>query len=181
MNIQDTGIRGYLKWLKADQPGIYRAIAPHVTQLAPDAFSNMEQSHAMGALMGMGDGTTTTFDSTDFWGNPTTVVAPTTTDVAAAANDGTSTPSITSTISNLVGAVGQIFLAKNQVDTLKQVNDIQLQRAQAGLPPLNTSSLSLGVPTVQVGLSKSTMTGAGIAVGLAALLGLGFLMSRRRA
>lgn len=172
-NIQDTGIRGYLKWLQLDQPGIYAVIAPHIAQQAPEAFSDYEQSHAMGTLMGLGDdGLTTTFDSTDMFGNPTTTTNPP--DVANAANSGASSPSITSIISGLVGAAGQIFLAKSQVDTLKQVNDVQLQRAQMGLPPLNTSSLSMGIPQVNVGLGSSAMTATGGT--LAVVGGLGLLL-----
>ncbi len=172
-NIQDTGVRGYLKWLQQDQPGIYAVIAPHIVQQAPEAFSDYEQSHAMGTLMGLGDdGLTTTFDTTDAFGNPTTTVsAP---DVAAAANSGSSSPSVTSIISGLVSAAGQIYLAKSQVDTLTQVNNIQLQRAQMGLPPLPTSSLSLGIPQVNVGLSSSTMTAGGAT--LAVVGGLGLLL-----
>lgn len=177
MNIQDTGIRGYLKWLQLDQPGIYKLIAAHIVQQAPEAFTDHEQSRAMGVLMGLGDnsGITTTFDSTDVFGNPP---ASGTTDVANAANAGASSPSITSIISGLVGAAGQIFLAKSQVDTLQQVNQIQLQRAQMGLAPLNTSSLSLGIPQVNVGLSSGTLTGGGIALAVVAGLGLLFALGR---
>lgn len=171
MNIQDTGIRGYLKWLQRDQPGIYKAIAPQVAQYAPEAFSDYEQSQAMGSLMGLGDGLTTFFGTSS--PDPST-------DVASAANSGASSPSITSMISNLVGAVGQVFLAKTQVDTLKQVNNIQLQRAQQGLSPLDTSSLNLGVPQVNVGLSKGTLTGGGIALAVVGGLGLLFLLSSKR-
>jgi hypothetical protein len=156
MNITDTGLRGYLKWLKRDQPGLYQLIAPHLAQQVPEAFSDFEQSRAMGTLMGLGEDTSQAAD------------------VADAANSGASTPTVTSLISNLVGAASQIFLAKSQVDTLKEVNQIQLQRAQMGLSPLNTSSLSLGIPQVNVGLSQGTMTGGGIAI--AVLGGLGLLM-----
>lgn len=172
MNIQDTGIRGYLKWLQGDQPGIYKAIAPQIAQYAPEAFSDYEQSQAMGSLMGLGDGWTTFF-GTDSSPAPSA-------DVATAANSGASSPGITSMISNLVGAVGQVFLAKTQVDTLKQVNNIQLQRAQQGLSPLDTSSLNLGVPQVNVGLSKGTLTGGGIALAVVGGLGLLFLLSGKR-
>jgi hypothetical protein len=184
MNIQDTGVRGYLKWLQHDQPGIYKLVAAHIVQQAPEAFSDYEQSRAMGVLMGLGDdaGITTTFDATDVFGNPpTTVATPAATnapDVANAANAGSSSPSVTSIISGLVGAAGQIFLAKSQVDTLNQVNQIQLQRAQMGLAPLNTSSLSLGIPQVNVGLSSGTLTGGGIALAVVAGLGLLFALGR---
>jgi hypothetical protein len=172
MNIQDTGIRGYLKWLQRDQPGIYKAIAPQIAQYAPEAFSDYEQSQAMGSLMGLGDGLTTFF-GTDSSPDPST-------DVASAANSGASSPSITSMISNLVGAASQAYLAKTQVDNLKAINNIQLQRAQMNLSPLDTSSLTLGVPQVNVGLSKGTLTGGGIALAVGAGLALLFLLSGKR-
>lgn len=177
-NIQDTGIRGYLKWLQQDQPGIYQLIAPHIVQQAPEAFSDHEQSRAMGTLMGLGNdyGLTTTFSNTDAFGNPATTSA---TDVANAANAGSSSPSITSIISGLVSAAGQIFLAKSQVDTLSQVNQIQLQRAQMGLSPLPTSSLSLGIPQVNVGVSSGTLSAGGIGLAVVAGLGLLFAFTRR--
>lgn len=157
MNITDTGIRGYLKWLQQDQPGIYTLIAPHLAQQAPEAFSDFEQSRAQGSLMGLGDDTS---DATD---------------VASAANSGASAPSVTALISNLVSAASQVYLAKSQVDTLNQINQMQLQRAQLGLRPLDTSSLSLGIPQVNVGLSSGTLTGGGIA--LAVVAGLGLLLA----
>lgn len=177
-NIQDTGVRGYLKWLQQDQPGLYSVVAPQIVLQAPEAFSDFEQSRAMSTLMGLGDdsGITTTFDSTDLFGNPTATVSASAPDVASAANSGSSSPSVTSIISGLVAAAGQVFLAKSQVDTLQNVNNIQLQRAQAGLPPLNTSSLSLGIPQVNVGLSQSTLTGGGIALAVGGVLALVFLM-----
>lgn len=177
MNIQDTGVRGYLKWLQQDQPGIYKLIAAHIVQQAPEAFSDYEQSRAMGVLMGLGDdaGITTTFDSTDVFGNP---AAAGTTDVANAANAGASSPSVTSIISGLVGAASQIFLVKNQLDTQKQMNAVQLQRMQMGLAPLNMSSLSLGIPQVNVGLSSGTLTGGGVALAVVAGLGLLFALGR---
>lgn len=207
MNIQDTGIRGYLKWLKQDQPAIYQAIAPHIVKQAPEAFSNLEQSRAMGALMGVtSDGWHSGPDWSDRpgsyyrWGNPAVVASAYGNipmglgaytsgnepngfgslgddgDVASAANTGASSADIGSIIGNLVSAAGQVFLAKNQSDLLKQVNQIQLQRAQMGLSPLDVSSVSLGVPQVQVGLNKQTLTGGGIALGIAAVLGLAFLL-----
>jgi hypothetical protein len=172
MNIQDTGVRGYLKWLQQDQPGLYTLAAPIIAQEVPDAFSDHEQSMAMGGLMGFADdsapGVTTYFGD----GSSSASAG---TDVASAANSGAASPSIASTISNIVSALGQAYLAKSQVDTLSQVNQIQLQRAAAGLSPLNTSTLSLGVPQVQLGLTQSTMTGGGIA--LAALVGLGLVFA----
>lgn len=183
MNIQETGVRGYLKWLQADQPGIYAAVAPHLAQQIPEAFSDYEQSQAMGSLMGFGEagaGTTTLFDSTDPFGNPATIFGPVSHDVATAANSGTSSPSIVSMISNLVGAAGQVFLAKSQVDNLKKMNDIQLQRAQAGQPPLDMSSYALGIPQVNVGLSSGTIKSGGVALAVVAGLSLLFALTGKR-
>ncbi len=177
MNIHDTGVRGYLKWLQGDQPALYAAIAPHLAQQVPEAFSDYEQSRAMGSLMGLADDGVG-FDTTG-WVTETSAQsgAP---DVASAANQGASSPGITNILSNLVAAAGSVFLAKSQVDTLNKVNQIQLQRAQMGLAPLNTSSLSLGVPQINFGLSHGAMTGGGIALAIAAGLGLLFVFSGKR-
>jgi len=185
MNIQDTGVRGYLRWLQHDQPQLYAVAAPIIAQRVPDAFSDREQSMGQGALMGFADdatGVTTYFGDGSTTFNPSGASASGGTDVASAANSGASSPSIVGTISNIVSALAQGYLAKSQVDTLNQVNQIQLQRAQAGLAPLNTGSLQLGVPQVNLGLSTGTLTGGGIA--LVAIVGLGLLFAfggRRRA
>jgi hypothetical protein len=178
MNIQDTGIRGYLKWLQQDQPQLYLAAAPIIAQQLPEVFSDREQSAAMGGLMGMSDaisdavsGVTTLFDTSDTYNPSASGTAGA--DVASAENSGTASPSITNIIGNIVSALSQGYLAKTQVDTLNQVNQIQLQRAQMGLAPLNTGSLSLGIPQVNLGLSSGTLAGGGIA--LAAVVGLGLL------
>jgi len=176
MTIQDTGVRGYLKWLQEDQPGIYQQIAPQLAQQVPEAFSDYEQSRAMGSLMGLADDGVG-FDTS---GWTTETLTSRTPDVASAANQGASSSGIVSTIANLVGAAGQIFLAKSQVDTLKQVNNIQLQRAQLGLAPLDMSTYRLGVPQVNLGLSSGTLTGGGIALAVVAGLGLMFALSGRK-
>jgi hypothetical protein len=175
MNIQETGVRGYLKWLQRDQPGLYRLAAPVIAQRVPEAFSDREQSMAMGALMGFADDTAS--GTTTFFGDSATPfdsasVEPAATDVADAANSGAASSGIVGTIKNIISGISQAYLAKSQVDTLNQVNQIQLQRAAAGLPPLNTSTLQLGVPQVNVGLSKGTLTGGGVALAVVAGLGL---------
>ncbi len=181
MTNTDTGIRGYLKWLQRDQPGIYARVAPYIVQQAPAAFSDHEQSQAMGSLMGLADGTTTTFDTTDMFGNQTAVTYPGS-DVASAANSGAADPSTTSIIANLVSAVGQAYMTKQQLDLLNKVNNIQLTNAQLGLPQMDLSTLHLGLPQVgvNVGLSGSTLTAGGIALGVAALIGLAMLSGGKR-
>ena len=191
-NITDTGIRGYLQWLKADQPQLYRVAAPIIAQQVPGAFSDREQSMGMGFLMrGLGDDATgVDFLTTDL--SSSSLLTPTGasggfvsdsqsgTDVASAANSGASSPGIVSSIGNIVSALAQGYLAASQVQTLSQANQIQLQRAQAGLPPLNLSSLQLGVPTVNLGLSQSTLAGGGVALAVVAGLGLLFLMGGKK-
>ena len=143
--IIDTGLRGYLKWLRRDQPAIYMKVAPVLAAKVPEAFSDREQSNAMGVLMGLGD-------------DAESGASGASTDVADAANTGAASPSIGAIIGNLVTAAGQIYLTKTQVDALGKVNDMQLQRVAAGLNPLDVSSLNFGVPTVNVGVAPKTGT-----------------------
>lgn len=168
MEINETGIRGYLKWLKEDQPGIYRALAPKIAQLVPQAFSDHEQSKALGYLCGA-DSTGGAVPDSFYPGitpysDDIGVSSASGADVSTVANTGTASPSVVNTISNLVGAVGQIYLAKSQVDLLTKVNDVQLQRAAAGLSPLDTSSLSLNVPQVNVGVAPGTLKAGGLGI-----------------
>lgn len=56
----------------------------------------------------------------------------------------------------LLGA-SQVYLAKTQLDTQKKVLDMQLQRAQQGLAPLDINPATYGLqPTVGVGVSNDT-------------------------
>lgn len=185
--ITDTGIRGYLKWLQQDQPQLYVKAAPLIAQSVPGAFSDREQSLGMGYLMqGFADdssaiGVTTYFGD----GSSSSSASAATPDVASAANAGASSPDITSQIgsiiSNLASAFTTVKLGQDQLNTLNQVNQIQLQRAQAGLPPLNTSSLQLGVPTVNFGLSSSTLqTGGGVLLAVAGIIGAAILLGGKK-
>lgn len=87
-----------------------------------------------------------------------------------------------SVISSIGQAASQYALTKNQIDTSKQITQIQLQRASMGLPPLAMSELQTqyGVsttPGVNVGVAPDTqkflMWGA---IGLAAV----YLFTRGR-
>ena len=57
----------------------------------------------------------------------------------------------------------------------KQLLDVQIQRAKAGLPPLNVSEYA---PGVQVGVDSSTQRL--LMMGGALALGLAFILTRRR-
>jgi len=181
--ITDTGVRGYLKWLQQDQPNLYKAIAPHLVQRSPHAFSDHEQSLALGALALADDaaasGTTTTFDaSTD----PFSGASAPATDVASAANVGAASPSFVQDVENLITGVLQtkaaVDLQQAQTDQLIALNKAQLQIAAAGGTPLMTSSTSLGIPSIKA----VTPVGATIGLGTVAVLAVAawFLLGRSR-
>jgi len=68
--------------------------------------------------------------------------------IAAAANSGSASTPIVNAIGQVIGAASQIYMTNQQAALQQQVLNTQLQRAQAGLPPLNTSLNQLGVPTI---------------------------------
>lgn len=85
----------------------------------------------------------------------------------AATTVATSTPASTNWLSdigtvltNAVSAAGQAYLTVNQVQGANQILQTNLQRAQQGLPPLPYTANQLGLtgPTVNLGLSSSTLT-----------------------
>jgi len=49
MSITATGVKGFLLWLKSDQPGIYQKVAPTLPNLVPGAFSKINKQ-TMGKL-----------------------------------------------------------------------------------------------------------------------------------
>jgi hypothetical protein len=195
-NITDTGVRGYLKWLQADQPVIYAAVAPTIAQQFPGAFSDYEQSMFQGSLMGFADDTTDT--SSDFYvgitpytsTNPLTTYTPDTSsaataattgpDVASAANSGPVSPDIISGIASVVSAAGQVYLTSQQVSAYNAINQAQLTRAATGtISPLQISSTKLGIPLITGGGTATLAAGGG----LLAVVGLGLLalmMMRKR-
>ena len=73
-------------------------------------------------------------------------------------------------IDQLAQGFAQYKLAQNQLSTQQQITALQLQRAQAGLPPLNIDPSTLGVPSVSVGLSAGTQQL--VTYGIFGLLGL---------
>lgn len=172
VQIQDTGVRGFLKWLKSPdgQPGLYKVIADKISAHVPGAFDDYHAGNWK--IAGLGQAEALQQLSID----PSLVTAPTV-DVSDAANNGGTSSSITDTISNIVKGISTLYMTKKQADIQQQVVNTQLARAAAGLPPLPTNLANLGVPQVNVGLQSGT--GTALAVGGGILL-LVFLMSRRR-
>lgn len=180
MEIQETGIRGYLKWLQHDQPGIYKLAAPRIARLIPEAFSNHEQSKAMGVLM-----------DDDFIQSIGVTIPEESTDVANAADPGASSPSIVSGISSIIDSIANAYQAKaqsdqakiltqTQADIYRQVTQTQLQRAAAGLPPLTTQSGQYGIPTIAPSAVQSFKSGTAWAIGALLLFGGLAMLGKRR-
>lgn len=171
-NIQDTGIRGYLKWLKQDQPGIYQLAAPRIAKHVPQAFSNHEQSQAMGALMGFADDPTLVDIGVD--------IPSVSTDVADAADSGPSSPDIVSSISSIIDSISSAYQNKQAADVYRQYSQAQLQRAQMGIEPLKIQSGQYGIPTIAAQAATSFKSGTGLALGALLLIGGLALLSKRR-
>lgn len=173
-DINDTGTRGFLKWLQADQPGIYARIAPNLPRLAPQLFSDFEAGGAAAGAhrraAGMGDVTLQPIDVTATGTVPTV-------DVADAANSTATDGGTASWLSSLINGVSSAYMTVTQANTNQQIVNAQLQRAAQGLPPLSISSGAAGVPTITAGASSSSLLIWG---GLALLAGVAFLASRRR-
>lgn len=178
-NIIDTGVRGYLKWLQQDQPAIYAAAAPIIAQKVPEAFSDREQSIAMGSLMGLSDDATSdaAWLLTDSGTGSASAGA---TDVASAANSGAASSSITSAIASIVNGITQAYTTKQAADVAQQLNAQQLQRVAAGLSPLTISSNSLGIPTIMGAVAANPLTSGGLVLALVAGLGLLFALKGKR-
>jgi hypothetical protein len=69
-------------------------------------------------------------------------------------------PSTMDKIKDILLGVSQAYLTAEQMRAQKKVMDIQLQRAQAGLTPLDINMEQYGLtgPSVSVGLSATTRT-----------------------
>lgn len=194
--ITDTGIRGFLKWFKQEQPGIYAKVAPKLSTSVPQAFSGYHDGgwklaglsrQQINAMMnkkfnGLGDDSSDFIDLSDDLApvnvTASLIGAPATVDVAQAANTGSSSSSIASAIGGIIAGASTLYMTQQQLATQQQVVQTQLARAAAGLPPLPASLSNLGVPQVAVGLSAGTSTI--LVIGGAALL-LVLMMSSKKA
>jgi len=97
--------------------------------------------------------------------------------IADAANTTAGTPTgTTSGIASIISGVTGLFTTVQQQQTANQITALQLQRAQAGLAPLNIGMAANGVPTI-TGLATSPTT---LLIVGAALLGALFLFGGRR-
>jgi len=78
-------------------------------------------------------------------------------DTAEAANTGAGTSTAnTSLIANIIGGITGAYTSVTQADTAARITQIQLQRAQAGLSPLNIGMNANGIPTISAGALGGT-------------------------
>jgi hypothetical protein len=201
-----SGVRGFLEWLDEQQPGISAKVKTQLPTKVPGAFSayhaggwqtaGMSPSQAaavsaqstLGAYRRMGglgdvsfDNTPPLIATTQDITNAAATVPPIPIEVTQAADDSSTSTSITDAISGVVKGISSLYLTKQQADIQQQVVNTQLARAAAGLPPLPTSLANLGVPQVSVGLSTGTGTALLIGGGIiAALLLFGGVGRARR-
>jgi hypothetical protein len=182
--ITATGTRGYLLWLATDPAFavIYNKIQPQLKQLqsqlnatpaTPNNPLGMCGFGRIGELGGFGDfgcccvglsdsdvaniNAGSSVSASDF--NAVNAVTPTiqvNPAAAVAASPAATTPSLAASLSSIVGVAAQGVLTADQISTANQINQIQISRAQAGLPPLNLSTGALGLPQATVSLLGST-------------------------
>jgi hypothetical protein len=173
-----SGTRGFLEWTRDHLPWVYTEYAKRDVSgtsgggLSGFSYADAGMRHYGGGLLGLiGDDPTTEDISVD-----TVDVSPS---VAAAVSDPASSAAASPTsssqagiFSQLASAVSGFLLTQNQLQTQNKIVNVQLQRAQQGLPPLNINTLQAGLPnpTVNIGLSSQTSQ-----LVMYALLGVGAL------
>lgn len=164
IQVKDGGTKGFLVWLKLNQPLLYR-----------EFLKRWNRPEVSGTMSGLGDIDVTSGLAPISVGMPTIDPATSTT---SAATD----PSLADMLKNLTMGAAQIYLTKTQLDNQSKILDTQLSRAKAGLPPLNIDPANYGLqPTIGVGISPQTKTflmWGGLGIGALFLLGM---FGRRRA
>lgn len=152
--IPDTGMRGFLKWVRREYPAdVYQQIATQIQQRFPQAFS----SYMLGGwrkfarLGALGDGSSTV-------------------DTADAANSTPSDATWSAEISQMIGTATGAFLNVSQQENQNAIVQAQLQQAAAGKNPLN---VSLGSSGITFGSTAGLTAG-----GLLLIAGIGLLIAK---
>jgi hypothetical protein len=173
--INDTGMRGFLKWLQRENAPAYQHIAPALPAVDPRMFSDYNQSKAqivrgragaasmvaraarMGAL-GQAEYSSQiqTLSESDLTpinvavdDSTLTTAIPTNVDTTDAANQGSGTSTAsTDWITSAIQGITSLWMTKGQLQTSQAITNLQLQRAQAGLSPLNIGLGANGIPIV---------------------------------
>ena len=97
------------------------------------------------------------------------------TDTTSTSGGGTSTTP--GWLNTLVTGATQFMLGQQQAQRISQLNAINIQRAQQGLPPL---SVDMAGPGVSVGVSPQLQTALYIGLGIAGIFVVGSMLKRRR-
>jgi hypothetical protein len=163
--ITATGARGYLQWLRADQPGLYQRVLPQLRAAVPQLWSDAIQSRVttnLGRMMGrLGvigqDDDDSDDDDTSIETLPSAdVIQPIDTsldvgtvpelqdDDADNADTTAIDPSTAGTVSSIVGQTLIGAVDTDLAGTVNQLSDSQLQNATAGLAPSATGASGLG-------------------------------------
>lgn len=175
------GMRGFLLWTEAAWPkAISRKIVAAASRYVPGSTLVPLASPAGGGFAGLG-----------FLGDDTTMTITlpgldqAASDAIAAANDPSqppvsgptaatpaqpATPSWLADIGNAITAATTAYLGAQQVKDAQSIFNVNLQRAQQGLPPIPTNPTQYGLPapTAQIGLTSGTQSALLWGVGLLA-------------
>lgn len=131
---------------------------------------------------GLGDATTDALGSDAL--SPITLDTTSTDPTITNASTSGASPSWLSSIDSAVSAATQAYLGVQQSKDAQTLFNVNLQRAQQGLAPLNANPSAYGIvsPQVNVGLSSSTQTlliAGGIGLGVILLLNVGVKAAKR--
>lgn len=165
------GKKGLLLWVSAAFP---KAIADKIMQAAaaqvnpamlqaaraasaPTSSPNLAGPTItkMGRFGGFGDDASLVTIGVD----PTSV-SDSTSAAINATDSSAASPDWASAIATAVQAAGTTLLTVDQQNAQKQIFNVNLQRAQQGLPPIPTNPTAYGLPapTVNLGLTSTTLT-----------------------
>jgi hypothetical protein len=159
-DISETGLKGYLKWLKQDQPGLYQRVANAIAQSVPKGFSDYNQTLVAGirrthsarvaSMRGLGAiGTDENLYLSDpFYADSYGVATPAVTETSDAANMGSTSSTVGDTIAAIVNGATTGYLTVQQAQQYAAINQAQIQRMQSGLPPATVSSTASGIPLI---------------------------------
>lgn len=140
-----TGMRGFLLWVEAAFPP---TVARPILKAAQKYAGGPPVAGGLGRL---GDWTDTSSGAAD----PTNPPISATT---ATASSDAATPAWAADVSTAIQTGLQVYQLASQQQAANQLFQVNLQRAQMGLPPVATDPTRYGLPapTVNVGMTTST-------------------------
>lgn len=166
MEIQNTAVKQFATWLQAKHPDIYAKAQPMVAGYQPTAQQQAKYRAAQAkyaaykGLSGLGADTLPSINAPQ---------SPTVTPDAT-----------TGWLNSLTNAIQQILPVAAATYSQKQLIDLNIARANAGLPPVDSSAVS---PQVNVGVSSQVGSMANTliygALGLGALFVISSMMKKR--